>query len=78
MPDEGKAAEARAKQSSNDKRATLDLLKGKKPSTTTFSLFLSGDDGEQVEVSLKFRAIGSVEYDKLVSKHPPRAEQRVE
>lgn len=75
---EGKVAESRAKQSAHDKRATLDQLKGKKSSTSEFSLYLPDDEGGQVELTMKYRAIGSVEYDKLVSKHPPKPEQRVE
>lgn len=72
------ATEARQKQSDNSKAATLDLLKGKSRAKETFSIYLSGEDGETVEVTLTFQALGSREYDKLVSKHPPKAEQRVE
>lgn len=73
-----KVQEERNKQSARSKTATLDLLKGKKRATEKFTLYLPGDDGESVEVQMVFRAIGAVEYDKLVSKHPPKAEQRVE
>ena len=78
MPDAGKAEEARAKQSKQDKNATLSMLKGKKPATTDFVLYLTDEDGERTEVKLRFKAIGAVEYDKLVAKHPPKSEQRVE
>lgn len=72
------AVEARQKQSAKSKAATLDLLKSKKRATHTFSLFLTGEDGKQTEVELTFRAIGMIAYDKLVAKHPPKAEQRAE
>jgi len=70
--------EARQQQSKNDKLATLDLMKGKSRAKKTFSLYLKDDNGEEQEVSLTFQAIGMKEYDKLVSKHPPKAEDRVE
>ena len=72
-----KVTAARQKQSAASKAATLDLLKGKKRATVEFPLYLD-NDGEQTEVNIKFKAIGSQEYDKLVSKHPPKAEQRVD
>ncbi len=75
---EGKVNIARQKQSSASKAATLDLLLNKKPATSTFSLFLTDGDGEQVEVTMTYKAIGATAYDKLVAKHPPKAEQRVE
>lgn len=67
-----KVAEARQKQSDASKRATLDLLKNKPRSKTEFSIYIADDDGEEVEVKLKFRAIGMRDYDKLVSKYPPK------
>lgn len=73
----GKVAESRAKQSAQSKRATLEQLRGKQASTSEFTLYLDGD-GSHAEVTMAYRAIGSVEYDKLVSKHPPKPEQRVE
>ena len=78
MPTEAKTAEARAKQSSNDKRATLDLLKSKKRSVDEFIIYITDGDGEKVEVTLKYQAIGAVEYDKMVAKHPPKSEQRLD
>src|SRR4051812_27648225 len=71
------AAEARAKQSQASKAATLDLLKGKQRAKESFSIYID-TDGEKQEIELTFQAIGAQEYDKLVSKHPPKAEQRVE
>jgi len=75
---DAKAQTARQQQSENSKAATLDLLKSKKRATLEFSLYFTDEDGEQNEVALKYQAIGMREYDKLVSKHPPKAEQRLE
>jgi hypothetical protein len=73
-----KTAEARQKQSQASKRATMDLLKNKPRSTTEFSLFLSDGNGGTNEVTLMYQAIGMRAYDQLVSKHPPKPEQRAE
>ena len=75
---EAKTQTARRKQSAQSKAATLELLKAKRPAETTFSIYINDEDGEQVEVTLKYRAIGAKAYDKLVSKHPPKAEDRLE
>lgn len=72
------ATEARAKQSSASKAATLDLLKGKSRAKETFSIYLTGESGKEQEVTLTYQAIGALEYDKLVAKHPPKADQRVD
>jgi hypothetical protein len=73
-----KTVEARQKQSQASKRATLDQLINKPRSTSEFSLFLSDGNGSSNEVTMKFQAIGVRAYDKLVSKHPPKPEQRAE
>jgi hypothetical protein len=73
-----KTAEARQKQSTASKRATLDMLKNKPRSTTEFSLFLADGNGGANEVTLKYQAIGMRAYDKLVGKHPPNNDQRAE
>lgn len=78
MTDTAKTVTARRKQSEASKRATLDMLKSKPRATTEFSLYIPDESGDQTEVTLKFQAIGQKEYDKLVSKHPPTPEQRVE
>jgi hypothetical protein len=52
--------------------ATLDQLKKKQRVTKTVYLVLNGDDGEPVEVGLSFRGIPAHEYDKTISKYPPR------
>ena len=49
----------------------------KKRSTTEFSIYLDSEDGKQ-ELTLLYQAIGATAYDKLIAKHPPTAEQRVE
>jgi hypothetical protein len=78
MPTAAKTVEARQKQSQASKRATLDQLVNKPRSTTEFSLFLSDGNGGTNEVTLKYQAIGMRAYDKLVSKHPPKPEDRAE
>lgn len=78
MSIESKTVEARQKQREASKTATLDLLKSKKRARETFSLFLLDEDGEQQEVQMTFQSIGARAYDKLVSKHPPKADERVE
>ena len=73
-----KTVEARQKQSDASKRATMDQLINKPRSTTEFSLYLADGNGGTNEVTLKYQAIGMRAYDKLVAKHPPKAEQRAE
>ena len=73
-----KTVEARQKQSELAKRATLDQLVNKPRSTTEFSLFLSDGNGGTNEVTMKYQAIGMRGYDKLVSKYPPKPDQRAE
>ena len=73
-----KTVEAQQKQSQASKRATLDQLVGKAPSTTEFSIYLSDGNGGTNELTLKYRAIGMRAYDKLVSEHPPKASERAE
>ncbi len=58
------------------KRATLDLLKKKQQVTKDVTLVVTDDDGEPVEVSLSFRGIPAHEYDKLISKFPPRPQDK--
>lgn len=60
------------------RKATLDHLKKKTRAQETFSIYLNDDSGETTELELTYKAIGAQEYDKLVSKHPPTADQRVE
>jgi hypothetical protein len=77
-PPAAKTVEARQKQSTASKRATLDQLVNKPRSVTEFSLYLSDGNGGTNEVTLKYQAIGMRAYDRLVAKHPPKPEQRAE
>jgi hypothetical protein len=65
--------EVQANQRKKAKRATLEMLRSKKPSREDFTLPF-GPDGERV--SFLFVAIGSAEYDELLTEHPPTNEQR--
>jgi hypothetical protein len=67
-----------AKKAVASRPATLDHLKRKKRATETFSIYIQDEDGTNVEVKLQYQAIGAIEYDKLVAKHPPTADQRLE
>lgn len=68
--DETQVIEARQEQSKASKRATLDLLKGKRRATREVAVTIPGADGDQ-EVSFLFRAISRKEYDALLDDHPP-------
>ncbi len=78
MATPAKEVEARQKQSDYSKKATLDMLKGKKRAAAKFTIFVNDEDGEKQEVEINYRAIGATAYDKLVSKHPPTTEQRAD
>jgi hypothetical protein len=78
MASDVEVVSARQKQSQADKKSTLDLLKSKSRAKHTFSLYITNGTGEQQEAKITFQALGSRDYDKLVSKHPPKADQRVE
>lgn len=56
-------------------RATADLLMKKRRVERSVAVSLPSDDGP-VEVELLFRAIGNSEYDQLVTKFPPNAQQK--
>lgn len=72
MPDKAAAVAAKAQQRKAAKRATLDLLRGKKPRRLEFNVALGED-----EVSFLYVAIGSIAYDALLTKHPPTDEERL-
>lgn len=59
------------------KRATFDRLAKKSKAEREVTLQLEGDDGELEEASILFRAIGAKQYDDLISKHPPNAQQKI-
>lgn len=67
-----KIEEARQRQSTDSKQATLDLLKGKSARSKTVNVQVNGQ-----EVAITFTAISSHDLDKLQSKYPPTSEQRV-
>lgn len=69
---------ARNEQRDASKRATFDLLKMKPRAEREVLLKIPGEDGEIQELSMLFRAIGSQEYDKLLSKNPPTLEQKAD
>lgn len=58
--------------------ATLDDLFKKKRREATITLPTTDDAGNLIELQLRFRAIGSVEYDDLVAKHKPTPQQAKE
>jgi hypothetical protein len=58
------------------KLATLEQLKKKPVVTKHVTLIVTNDDGENEEVSLKFKAIGNTRYDQLVIDHPPTSRQK--
>ncbi len=70
--------ESRTRQSESSKRATFDLLKNKPRAEREVVLRLPNESGEYDEMSMLFRAIGSQDYDKLLSKNPPSQEQKAE
>lgn len=57
-------------------RATLDQLKKKSQVTKEVTVVVNGDDGEPQEVSLLFRGLSARDYDKLISRFPPRGEDK--
>lgn len=75
---DSKAQEARSHQSARSKRATLDLLRSKKRLEKEITMLIPVGDGKTEEASFLFQSIGAQEWDRLVAKHPPTPEQRVE
>lgn len=57
-------------------RIKAEQLKKKRPREKEVTFFANGDDGEEQEFSLLFRAIGSKDYDDLMAEHPPTGEQK--
>ena len=64
---------AQQEQSKASKKATLDLLRGKKRRTKAVELSING---EQVEFS--FAALSAHDLDKLQAKHAPTASQKLQ
>jgi hypothetical protein len=76
MPTQEPAVTVRRKQSAQSKRATLELLRSKQRAEKEVSVLFPVGDGKTEEVTFLFKAIGAQEWDRLVSKYPPTAEQR--
>lgn len=74
MPTETPEVELKANQRKKAKRATLELLLGKKPNSDEFTVAF----GPSVErVSFLYVSLGAFDYDALLTEHPPTSEQRV-
>jgi hypothetical protein len=65
-----KAVAAKTQQAAAAKRATLEMFLSRKPHEAEFKFNL-GDD----EVTMLFRSVGSVAYDKMLDRCPPTKEQ---
>lgn len=78
MPkEETEALKARNQQSTEAKRATLEMLRAKKRAEKELFVLVPGEDGDE-EISFLLRAISIKEYDRLLSANPPNAEQRAD
>lgn len=73
-----RATRRATKKTSGPPRATLDLLRSKKRLEKELTVMLPVEGGEAQEVSFLFRSIGAQEWDRLVAKFPPTAEQRAD
>lgn len=73
MSTESDVVQAKAAQRNKSKRATLEMLLGKKPNRDEFTVPF-GPNEEQV--SFLYVSVGATEYDALLTKHPPTSEQR--
>jgi hypothetical protein len=65
--------QAQHAQRTRAKRATLDQLRKKGRTAKEFDAKLNGED-----VSFLFKAIGSVEYDQMITAAPPTTQQKAE
>lgn len=74
MPSAPPDIEVKAHQRAKAKRATLDMLLGKKPNRDEFTVPF-GPGGDQV--SFLYISVGATDYDALLTDHPPTSEQRV-
>lgn len=59
------------------KRVTFDRLAKKTKAEREVPITLPGDDGVDEELTILFRAIGARQYDDLIAKHPPNAQQKI-
>lgn len=74
MPDTTKDLRAKNAQRARAKWATFEQLLAKKPVEKVFTVRLDGQETADV----LFRAIGADEYDKLLTKHPPKPADKAE
>lgn len=58
--------------------ATFAALRAKPRRVMTFDVTTVGEDGKDLVLRVKFRAIPSTEYDNLVEAHPPTPKQKSE
>jgi hypothetical protein len=70
--------EARAAQRADSKEQIVSLLRNKKRAQREIVFELADENGDPVAVTLNFRAIGTQEYDRLLTKYPPTIEQKAE
>lgn len=77
MPTKAEGVTSRQKQSDASKRATFDLLKTKPRAEREITFSMDTAEGKE-KVTFLFRAIGSVDYDRLLTKNQPTTEQRAE
>lgn len=70
--------EARAAQRADSKDAIVSLLRGKRRAQREIVFELADEDGVNTEVTLVFRAIGTQQYDRLLTKYPPTIEQKAD
>jgi hypothetical protein len=72
LAEEAAVLEAQTAQRDGAKRATLDMMRGKKRAVDEFTVVLDPDEGP---VSFLFRAVGNRRYDTLLSECPATTEQ---
>jgi len=70
--------ESQSAQREASRRATFEQLVKKRHHEREVPIKIPGDDGEPIEVTMLFRAIGARDYDRLLGKHPPNTEQRAQ
>lgn len=56
--------------------ATFQSLIKKPRRTLDFTVYTQGDDGEELALQMRYRAISSKEYDELQAEHPPSSKER--
>jgi len=78
MPTKAEGVTARQKQSDASKRVTFEMLKTKPRAEQEITFLMNTEGGKKEEVTFLFRSIGSVDYDRLLTKNPPTTEQRAE